>query len=42
MQSTVNVGKNEKLFGVIGLFIKHVSPILSAILTLQAILSLRI
>ena len=29
-QSTASVGKNEKLFGVIGLFVKHVSPILSA------------
>lgn len=38
-KSTANAGKSGRLFGAIGLFVKHVSPILTVILSLQAIIS---
>ena len=38
-KSTANGGKNARRFGAIGFFVKHVSPILSVILSLQAMLS---
>lgn len=36
-KSRANGWKNARLFGPIGLFVKHVSPIISVFLSLQAI-----